>query len=156
MESIEGSQLASVRAPWETRQVWFVQVPLWVEGRLDLFQMVIEGESPGRGQPLSEPVQVDLYIDLSQLGSLRVRLTLLEGGVEGQILSAREETVRLLESVLPAWLEERRQEAGEGFPLRQLGARQAAKPEELAPPALLQPRWEEALGAGLGRIDLKA
>ncbi len=154
--SIEAGQLASVRAPWETRQVWFVQIPLRVEGRLDSFQMVIEGESPGRGQPLSGPIQVDLYLELSQLGRLRVALTLLEHGVEGQVLSDSQEVVHLLDEALPAWLEHRRQEMKGDFPFRRLGARQVKRTEELAPPVLLRPRWEDDSGAGLERIDLTA
>jgi len=154
--SIEAAQLASARAPWDSRAMWFLQIPLWVEGRLESFQMVIEGESPGRGEPLSSPVQVDLYLELSELGPLRARLTLLEGAVDGQIVSAREEIVGMLEAALPQWLEGRRREAGQDFPFRRLGARQAEHPEELAPPTLLEPRWEAGAGGTLGRVDLKA
>jgi len=156
VSSIEAAQLASARAPWESRQLWFLEVPIRVENQLESFQMVIEGECPKRGQPMPPPIQVDLYLELTQLGRLRVALTLLQDGVDGQVISDRPEVVRILGESLPTWLENRSREAEGSFPFRRLGARQAKKAEELSPPALLQPRGEGGPGAGLGRVDLKA
>lgn len=138
-QRIEQTQLASVRAPWDGRQVWFLEIPIRVDGQMEAFQMVIEGESPEQGKTLSPPVRVELYLDLSQLGPLRVSLLLTQRGVEGSLFSNRPEVVQLLQEHLPDWIERRREETGADKLFSKVDARLARHPEQLRPPALLQP-----------------
>jgi len=153
--SVEQSQLASVKAPWDKRQVWFLEVPFWFDNQLQSFRMTIEGESPEEGREMKPPLRVDMYLDLSILGRLRVILTLLQQGVEGRILSDRPDVIDLMKTVLPDWLKKRQEETGEEFPLRYLQAQVCHHPKELTPPDWIDDSIVRGPGGELGRVDVE-
>lgn len=153
---IEQLQVSSVRAPWEGRQIWILEIPLWIEGKPDSFRMVIEGKPSDKKTPMEPPLRVDLFLDFTLLGTIRISLSLLNGGVEGQVFSDQPEVIELLNQATPLWLTERRQSDGDAFPLRSLIIRKATESQYLYPPELLNwEAWHEKT-LHIGRVDIRA
>jgi len=154
LDRIEQSQLGSVRAPWQNRQLWVIQAPFWMEGRMEFFQLWVEKEAgeekPGSGGPL----RADLYLDLSQLGPLRVAMTLQAGRIEGWIYSSDRSVVDLLESEVPQWIEERNRPGEKGVHFSSFRVQMADRPEDLQPPVLI-PVSPDA-GGWPCRVDVEA
>ena len=156
LNRIQETQLASLRAPWEQRQVWMLELPFWMGNQFESIRMTIEGEAPDGSRPMSFPIRVDLYLELSELGSLKINLTLTSTGVDGQIYSDRPEVVRLLESAVGEWIREKTIQPGEENFIRTFRVRQVSRPTDLEPPLFLQPRWSQSGEDRLERVDVEA
>ncbi len=154
LDRIEQSQLGSVRAPWQNRQLWVIQAPFWMEDRMEFLQLWVEKEAGDEKPGSAGPLRADLYLDLSQLGPLRVAMTLQAGRIEGRIYSSDRSVVDLLEGEVRQWIEERNRPGEEGVHFSSFRVQLAERPEDLQPPVLI-PASPDA-GGWPCRVDVEA
>lgn len=154
LDRIEQSQLGCVRAPWQNRQLWVIQIPFWLENRMEFIHLWVEKETGEKKQGREGSLKADLYLDLTRLGALHVALTLQKGQIDGRFYSCDQAVVDLLNSEVPGWIEQRNLEGKEGIHFSSFQAYLTDQPEDLEPPVLI-PVSPDA-GGWPCRVDVEA